>query len=164
HDIHSDMSFDQPSRLAGKCYKNFTIFDQTPFSERMEGVRELRRLKDSGDDLQVFDDYAREFNQDKPGLDFHEQNEAIKAAYQPPRHYIVDDVFAERLQVYDFDMSGVGGEPAQETAKKQTLDILDTLEKLTAKRSWVSGNTELEFPIIKDRTEWHVTEAGDNVE
>jgi hypothetical protein len=165
HDIHSDMSFDQPSRLAGKCYKNFTIFDQSPFSERMEGVRKLQELRESGEDLQVFDDYAREFNKDKqPGMDFEDQINSMKGAYEQRRDYILDDVFKERLGVYDYDMSGVGDANAQETAKKQTLDVLDTLEKITSKHSWMSGNTELEYPTVSKRTEWNVKESGDNVE
>lgn len=162
-DINSDMSFDQPSRLAGKCYKNFTIFDQCSFSERMEGVRKLQELVNSGEDLQVFDDYAAQFNHGRQGLDFEDQINAMRDAYVGRRDYILE-VFEERLGVYDFDMAGVGDANAQETAKKQTLDILDTFEKITAKRSWMSGNTELQHPTIKDRTEWHVAENGDDVE
>jgi hypothetical protein len=74
-------------------------------------------------------------------------------------------VFAERLKVYDYDMSGVGDDPqTQETAKKQTLDVLDTLEKITSPHTWTSGNTELACPIVTQRTEWHVSESGDNIE
>ena len=42
-DVHSDFSFDQPSRIEKRGYKNLTMFDQQPLSEKMEGVRTIRR-------------------------------------------------------------------------------------------------------------------------
>ena len=164
-DIHSDMSFDQPSILGGKCYKNFTIFDQSSFSERMEGVRELQRqmrMNDgNGDDLQVFEAYAKQFS--GGGMNYKEQVAAMRDAYVARRDYIVRDVFAERLGVYEYDMAAVGDPAAQETAKAQTLDVLDMLEKITSEHSWMSGDIELAYPTVQKRTEWHVAEAGGSI-
>lgn len=164
-DIHSDMSFDQPSRLASKSYKNFSIFDQSPFSERMEGVRQLREQARNGSDLEVFEDYGATFGKDAPrGLDFGDQIGAMKKAYIERRDYILNEVFAERLAVYDYDFSGVGDVGAQREAPKQVLDVLDTLEKITSKHTWRSGDIELAVPIVTDRTEWNVKESGGSIE
>lgn len=164
-DIRSDMSFVQPSWLASKCYKNFSIFDQSPFSERMEGVRQLREQARNGTDLEVFEDYASTFGKDaSPGLDFSEQIGAMKKAYIERRDYILNNVFAERLGVYDYDFSGVGDVGAQQEAPKQVLDVLDTLEKITSKHTWRSGDIELAVPIVTDRTAWNVKESGGSIE
>ena len=166
HDIHSDMSFDQPSRIAGRCYKNFTIFDQCAFSERMEGVRKLQALAQTNDDVKVFEDYEAAFRgEDDDRLDFRAEIKSMKSAYQKRRDYILQTVFADRLKVYGYDMSTLGDNDARETAKKQVLDILDMLEKISSKHKWMSDNTELAYPILTGRrSEWKVTEQGSNIE
>lgn len=160
-DIRSDMSFDQPSIFSGRCYKNFTIFDQSPFSERMEGVRELQRLRQGGDDLDVFEEYAGIFDGTDPGMDFSDQIADMKKAYVERRAYILD-VFADRLAVYDFDFAGTEGEV--ETARTNTLDVLDSLEKISSEHSWMSGKTELQYPEVTSRVEWKVAEKDDVLE
>jgi hypothetical protein len=109
----------------------------------------------------VFEAYAKQFS--GGGMDYKEQVAAMRDAYIARRDYIVRDVFAERLGVYDYDMAAVGDGAAQETAKAQTLDVLDMLEKITSERSWMSGDIELAYPTVKNRTEWHVAEAGGSI-
>lgn len=162
-DIRSDMSFEQPSIFDGKCYKNFSIFDQSPFSERMEGVKELARLSKTNEDVAVFREYAATFGKDNPGLDFSGQIGEMEKAYLSRREHILD-VFGDRLAVYDFDFSGVRSPMTPETAQRNTLDVLDALEKISSEHSWMSGNTELEYPMVKNRTEWQVKEQGDTLE
>ena len=61
-DINTDFSFKQPFGPKSLGYKNFSIFDQEPLSEKMEGIRQLQQLKKSGEDVAVFDDYAKQFD------------------------------------------------------------------------------------------------------
>ena len=83
-DVRSDFSFDQPSKIEKRGYKNFTIFDQQPLSEKMEGVRKMKELRDSGADVAIFDDYADKFDgTHNPQLNFAGEINGMKAGSIP---------------------------------------------------------------------------------
>lgn len=103
--IHSDFSFDQPGKIGDKLskgYKNFDVFQDRPYLEKMKGIESWLALRDSGEDLALFDAYLEVFNsEDNDGeyhseLDFREKVEAMKEAYIARRDYILDDVFEDR--------------------------------------------------------------------
>ncbi len=82
-DINSDFSFKQPGVLASQGYKNFSMFDQTPLSEKMEGVRQIARLKESGADTRLFDLYSQQFGNGRPAAaDFDQHIQGLKAQYE----------------------------------------------------------------------------------
>ncbi len=147
--IHEDFSFDQPKRIGDKIskgYKNFSIFQDRPYLEKFQGVLELRQLRESGKDLEVLDAYLREFSKGK--MDFSEPLKAIKAAYVARRDYILDEVFAERLAIYDKDLK-VG---------PRAVNFVDVLEKLSSVSSQFSpsGAVVLQYPRVIKRLPWSV--------
>tara|TARA_B100001248_G_scaffold262669_1_gene260658 strand:+ start:56917 stop:58893 length:1977 start_codon:yes stop_codon:yes gene_type:complete len=159
--VHSDLSFDQPSKLIDRVkggYKNFTIFDDTPYLEKMEGVRELFRLRESGADLDIFDQYLGVFNGKTHELDFSEQIHAMRERYIARRDYILDEVFAERLKFIDTTEANADTALAQ-LDSAQPLTIVDGLEKLTSKTTLKSakGEVELNFLQTVKRQEWHIS-------
>ena len=160
-DVHSDFSFDQPSKIEKRGYKNFTIFDQQPLSEKMEGVRKMKELRDSGADVAIFDDYADKFDgTHNPQLNFAGEINGMKAGWIQRRDDILG-VFAERLAVDDFQFQKGASPDRQKELANKTLDILDNLEKLTSKTSDLSpkGKVQLERPRVTERREWHVGQS-----
>ena len=157
-DFDNDFSVRKPS-----VYKNFSIFDQTPYSERMEGVKALADLAQSKTRLQMFDEYRKQFGEQAAqaqGLNFDEDLQNMSRAYDD-RLQEVTQVFADRLAVYKFDFDPAG--LPQEQAAAQTLDMVDTLEKITSARTWMQNGVELAFPAVErsDRRAWKVEESPD---
>lgn len=156
--IQSDFSFKEPEKPGDKLnggYKNFTVFDDTPFLEKMEGVVRLEKFKDklnAGEDVCIFDAYSRRFDGYghpqgyRRELDFSKEIKEMQKAYLNRREYILDTVFKERLP---FMKSEEG---------KLVLNILDCLEKVTSERDIYSPNRTilLRYPRIIKRTEWNI--------
>lgn len=166
-DINSDFSFKQPGILPAQGYKNFSMFDQSPLSEKMEGVRQIARLKESGADSQLFDLYAQQFGDQRPdSANFGQHIQGIKAQYEGRRDDILQ-IFQERLAVDDFDF-GVPNTGIDHTNLRDiSLNLLDGLEKLTSPTTAkTDGGIPLRHPQITDpskRKEWHIRqEAGTN--
>lgn len=165
-DVHSDFSFDQPSRIEKRGYKNLTIFDQQPLSEKMEGVRTIKKMMADKADVAIFEDYSNKFGpgNDK-GMNFSAEIGNRKDLYVQRRDDILD-TFAERLAVDDFKFqNGVSGDDdRQKELSNKTLDILDNLEKLTSKTSGLSPkkDVQLERPRVIERKEWHVAQNPDD--
>ena len=159
-DLRNDMAVD------ASVYKNFSIFDQSPFSERMEGVRDL--VKTLSDDIEsaqtkIFKQYADQFGPSATNeLNFTQALTAISNGYQARVNY-VKDTFTDRLAVYDWKLSAeeaLDSEPNKEF-HSQTLNTLDMLEKISSKGVTLqSGGIKLEQPSVpyKNRQEWRVTE------
>lgn len=168
-DVNSDGSLNGSAAKAGwlakkfgadMSYKNFTMFDQQPLSEIIQGARDMQALKDSGGDTRIFADYAQGFDGTaEHGLDYQDEMEQLKTADAGRRDYILG-VFAERLAVDKFDFAGgVQLAPDQQLAmSNRTLDTLDALEKITSRTSDLSpdGTVQLERPRVTDRREWHI--------
>ena len=157
--VHSDFSFDQPA-MKNMRFKNFSMFDDCSFSEKMQGIRQILDMRESGADLKVFDSYgswlieqiqtcalpeeAAEFK--KLAADV----EKMRSAFIARRDYILNDVFGERIPFLN--------------AEPPILDSLDALEKLTSETRMTSANGEvvLRHPQISgQRQEWHI--AADNL-
>lgn len=132
-DLRNDMAA-EPG-----IYKNFSIFDQSPFSERMEGVRDLVGTLDNysaSEQHQVFTQYDNAFgsactNQE---LRFAKEINAIRDAYRNRLEYI-KTVFADRLAVYEWTLPGKPdvNQAENQVFHAQTLDTLDMLEKISTK-------------------------------
>ncbi|SSW65074.1 hypothetical protein [Achromobacter agilis] len=159
-DIRSDFSFKQPGVVPGQGYKNFTMFDQSTLSEKMEGVRQIARLRESGADGQLFDLYSQQFGNARPAaanFDQHIQN--IKAQYEGRRDDILQ-IFQERLAVDDFDFGVAPASDAHTSLRDVSLNLLDGLEKFTSPTtSKTSSGIQLLYPQITDsakRKEWHI--------
>lgn len=135
-DVHSDLSFDAASVFKGRDYKNFTVFDQTPFAEKMEGVRHLTELKKSGEDTALFDTYAQKFGSEQghDALDFSEDLLKTKEQYIGRRDDILN-AFASRLAVDNYSFGEkIDADPAQKaTSRDQTLNLLADLGRLPNK-------------------------------
>lgn len=155
-DIHSDFS------IEGKEYKNFSIFDQTPYSERMQGVKWLADNKNNRS--QLFEQFSAQFGGVRPGLDFSSDIQEWQREYAARYDHILE-VFRDRLDVYKYQ--GVSDQD-----QNSILDTLDTLEKLTSKATWkLEGDSrdptpvDLKIPVVKnsDRVKWTVVEDGDSI-
>jgi hypothetical protein len=146
-------------------YKNFSIFDQSPFSERMAGVRDLVKTLDnypSSAQEKIFTDYDNAFGVacTNKELRFTREINAIREGYRNRLAYI-KAVFADRLAVYEWtlpDQPEVNHE-ANQTFHARTLDSLDMLEKISSKGVKLKdGHIELAQPTVPygDRQEWQV--------
>ncbi len=158
--VHSDCSFDQPNKPMDKLtkgYKNFTIFDDTPYLEKLEGVEELLMLRDSGEDELLFDAYMEAFNgigedgEYHAELDFRQEIQEIKEAYMARRDDFLDRVFADRIPFLPSM-----GKPYGPAA----LTMVDSLEKLTSITSETSpnGTVQLKHLRVVERTPWVIGE------
>lgn len=161
--IRSDFSFSEPSRLSK--FKNYTVFDDCAYMEKMEGVRQLKAMRDSGGDLKVFSSYIGWLREEMgriagdPNLGEDEkksqladfqglraQVETMRDAFIARRDYILDDVFAERLPFLDDN--------------PPILENLSNLEKLTSRTTRTSpqGTVQLEHLQVVEggRQQWHI--------
>lgn len=152
--VHSDFSFDQPL-IKNMRFKNFSMFDDCSFSEKMQGIRQILDMRESGADLKVFDSYGTWLNEQiQISADPEEKEEFKKLAadvekmrsqFIARRDYILDDVFGERIQFINAD--------------PPILDSLDALEKLTSKTRMTSENGEIALrhpQIAGSRQEWRI--------
>jgi hypothetical protein len=173
-DVNSDGSISgsaaKASALAKKVgadmsYKNFSMFDQQPLSEIVQGARDMAALKASGGDTTIFDDYEKGFDGTAShGLDYSDDMAQLKAEDAGRRDYILG-VFAERLAVDNYDYFNGLVQPSPDEQLKlanRTLDTLDALEKLTSATSNLSpdGSVQLERPRVTDRREWHIQQQA----
>jgi hypothetical protein len=163
--VHSDFSFEQPGKLGDKLskgYKNFSVFQDRPYLEKMKGIESWLALRESGDDLALFDAYLETFTgvdhsgEYHPELDFREKIASMRDAYVARRDYILDDVFADRVPFLSNDRQPYG---------KPALEVVDALEKLTSVTSMASPNgvVSLEHPQVLSRVRWDMAEVGDRV-
>lgn len=170
-DVKSDLSFDPASSLASKDYKNFSIFDQSTFAEKMEGVRQLQQLK--GRDSALFDEYAKAYGpeQGSDALNFRSQILDTQAQYIGRRDDILK-TFSSRLAVDNYQFGAqVDSDPAlKRNYRDQTLNLLDGLEKLTSTTVGTAKGKKdgirLNIPHVQkpeDRKAWDVHQNGDNV-
>lgn len=165
-DINSDFSFKQPGVFASQGYKNFSMFDQSPLSEKMEGVRQIARLKESGADGRLFDLYAQQFGNGRPdAANFGQHIQDIKAQYEGRRDDILQ-IFQERLAVDDFDFGVPRNDITHVNLRDISLNMLDGLEKLTSPTIAKTGSgIRLQHPQISDpdkRKEWHISQDPAN--
>ncbi|OYV48163.1 MAG: hypothetical protein B7X06_01875 [Verrucomicrobia bacterium 21-51-4] len=145
--MHEDFSFDQPTKPGDKLnkgYKNFSVFQDRPYLEKFQGVLDLRELRKSGKDIETIVAYLNEFN--AGDLNFSEDIGEVLKSYVERRDYILDEVFAQRLHIYDSDT--VAGPAA--------LKLVDALEKATSKTSMQSptGAVALNYPRVEERVPW----------
>lgn len=158
--IHSDFSFDQPGKIGDKLskgYKNFDVFQDRPYLEKMKGIESWLALRESGDDLALFDAYLEVFNgvdnddEYHSELDFREKVAAMREAYIARRDYILDEVFEDRVPFLGQDHEPYG---------KPALEVVDALEKLTSVTSMTSpsGVVALDHPRVVSRVQWDMSE------
>lgn len=166
--IRSDFSFSEPGQFSK--FKNYTVFDDCAYMEKMEGVRQLKEMRDSGGDLKVFSSYIGWLRGEveriagDPSLgenekrdqiaDFRELRHQVKTmrdAFITRRDYILNDVFGERLPFLDDN--------------PPILENLSNLEKLTSRTTRTSphGTVQLEHLQVVEggRQQWHIQRDGE---
>ncbi len=162
-DVNSDFSFKHPGWLPHQRYKNFSMFDQSTFAEKMEGVRQIARAKADGTDTAVFNTYAAQFDADTPETDFSHDIGLMKRLYEGRREGILK-TFEERLAVDKFHFGSIHHEVIN-VRRDASLNLLDGLEKLTSPTIAVTKNgIKLAYLQIADpskRKEWHIHQEGD---
>ena len=165
-DIRTDFSFKQPSLFAGLNYKNFSMFDQSSLAEKMEGVRQMQALKDSGRDMAIFTAYTAQFGESRgKDADFSDEINVMRSGYEGRRDDILG-IFAERLGVdgFHFDKAvDVNGQAVpHKQARDTTLNLLDAFEKLTSKTTAkTQSGIALDYIQVTnpaDRKEWHIAQ------
>jgi hypothetical protein len=155
--INSDFSFENGTFSK---FKNFSIFDDSSYSEKFMGVTQLQTMRDNGSDVEVFDNYEAWIDSEIDSLQGDLENKSqiedlqsmktelgkMKDAWTQRRDYILDTVFGERLQVAN--------------DKPSVIESLDCLEKLTAKARITSPTGKVHLHHLQaqgERSEWHVT-------
>ena len=156
--VHSDFSFDQPFRKNMR-FKNFSMFDDSSYMEKMQGVRQLAKMREDGGDMRVFDSYAAWLGEELKGRKTPAEKEELsgmlrkvedmRTAFIARRDYILDEVFGERLRFMD--------------ANPPVLEALDALEKLTSPTRMTSPSGEVQLrhmQLAGKRQEWHIKDDG----
>lgn len=161
-DVRSDFSFEQPSMFAARGYKNFSMFDQSALSEKMEGVRQIARLKEAHADTQLFALYAQQFGPGQPdAANFSDRIGDMQRLYEGRRDDILA-VFQERLAVDGFDFGQAGNAAAHAAYRDVALNLLEGLEKFTSETTLqTESGIRLAHPQITDpskRKEWHIAQ------
>ncbi|MEO1016475.1 MAG: hypothetical protein AAFY56_02100 [Pseudomonadota bacterium] len=154
-DIGNDFSHDSK-------FHNYSIFDDSPLSEKMKGVKDIKDMRDKKMDQKLFDDYSETFDkttllEKEDAKKHHKEIKEYQKLWNDRVDYVLDDVFKDRLDVYDFDF-GTDDASKKEQRAAQTFDTLDGLEKLCSKTSCLSENKKvaLNHPRVTDRKEWSV--------
>lgn len=161
--IHDDFSFDQPHKPKGMQFKNFTIFDDSSFKEKMIGVENIEKMRNEGSDMRIFDGYRTYFEEqmkatDDPNLkneyaSYIADLEDKRSAFIARRDYILDDVFKERLEIYH--------------ENKDLLESMDKMEKLFSPSTLKApdgSDVKMRHLRLKDqskRVEVHAQKEGD---
>lgn len=160
--INSDFSFEQPHTIKSMKFKNFTVFDDSSFKEKMEGIKQLYNMRKEGKDTAVFDSYIAYFreaatdkspNVQKEYYNYIKKIEDLRQSFIERRDYILDEVFSQRLEF-------ANDEP-------YILEALDKLEKLTSKKvrnTSATGKIELRHLQVdgnSNRTIWNINRDGD---
>jgi len=154
-------------------YKNFSVFDQSPFSERMRGLKDTLDAAGNAGVQDIFDAYRSEFggntnpeSQFVPEIDGWRQSLAARADR-------FRKGFADRLAVYNFQVPAT--DAAYPSAQHdKILDTLDTLEKITSEHHWTQRWTNAEgqpvmlklaYPDVnfKQRQAWKVNQRRDSI-
>lgn len=154
-------------------YKNFSIFDQSPFSERMRGLKDTLDAVGNNGVQNIFEEYRSEFggntnpeSQFTPEIDGWQQSLDARANR-------FREGFADRLAVYNFELPAT--DAAHQSAQHdKILDTLDTLEKITSEHQWTQRWTNAEgqpvmlklaYPEVnfKQRQAWRVTEHDHSI-
>lgn len=103
--LHADLSFDIPTAtLIDKFmgdYPNFSIFDSTKLSERVQGMRDIQDNWDAV--LAVFDDYLMNFGEDKEDLNFVEEIKDARKRLIDRKEYF-EEVLKEQLALSDEEL------------------------------------------------------------
>lgn len=165
-------------------YKNFSVFDQSPFSERIRGLKDTLERAKGPEVATLFGTYRGQFGDNAVAeeLSFQEDIDGWKRLLDE-RVGRFEEKFADRLAVLrDFNLDAVcSGAPGEdrdlkiETARDQILDSLDTLEKISSRHSWTQEwevkergqqqayQLKLAYPEVKarDRTVWTVAQGTD---
>ena len=164
-------------------YKNFSVFDQSPFSERMRGLKDTLDRAGSPEVVALFGAYRGQFGDEAPADELRFQDDIDRwKQLLDQRVQRFEEKFADRLAVLrDFNLEAVcSGAPGEdrnlkiETARDQVLDSLDTLEKISSRHAWTQEwevsehghkqpyRLKLAYPEVKarDRKAWTVTEGS----
>jgi hypothetical protein len=119
--LHTDLSFDQPNETikdkAAKGYKNFSVFDDTLLSERMQGMQDV--LDCWIETRSIFSSYLKAFDGSDHDDDISfnaELRETYKRLFIRTRYF--KEVLSERLSLLKLG--------------PEKLDFLDNVEKLTS--------------------------------
>lgn len=155
-DIRSDAIFDlaiSPKDFFTGGYINFSIFNDTPLADRIQGIKDIQENWPHIVDL--FNQYCQFFIQYEELLDPH------RSIFDKPIHREIAEQF-ERLRARMLLFVDILGERSK--LSRDELNFLDNLEKLTApttKKAPVEGEEkEIELKYLrivdpqKNRIEW----------
>lgn len=154
--LHTDLSFDQPLETvkdkAANGYKNFTIFDDTLLSEKLQGMKDV--LDHWGQTRFIFQEYIRAFDGSDGNADLSFKRELEETFNRlSNRKQYFEEVLSERLGILELG--------------PEKLDFLDNLEKLTSDTvdhvgpdSDFVGLRHLRV-IPESRKEWHMIKKDD---
>lgn len=161
--IHDDFSFDQPRASKGMQFKNFTIFDDSTFKEKMAGVENIEKMRDEGSDMRIFDGYRAYFAEQMQATDdpklkkeyasYITDLEDKRSAFIARRDYILDEVFKERLEIYH--------------ENPDLLESMDKMEKLLSPSTLKApdgSDVKMRHLRLEDqskRVEVHAQKEGD---
>lgn len=162
--IFSDFSFKNPTntlkdRIQGG-YKNFSIFDDTEYAEKMEGITRIIDPTNWAKINAIFDRYIQEYGDENPEseLNFRTEIEEMRTRLESRRRDFIDK-FKDRSYLLENNQ-------VTENSKDR-LNLLDNLEKFSAgpKETFSSykSNKEGEISLLQyvqvkpgKRIEWVV--------
>lgn len=151
--IRDDFSFTYKVSPFTSGFKNFTVFDDAPLSEKMAGWDEIEAIVTNGGTEALFNQYLQQFgpveNDSKNSLNFSEDIRKMQTEFNE-RFGDMRETLAPRLAIY----RGLKDDPLGYGPR--LLNALENVEKLFSGTSPFSpsGKVRLEHLRVENRVAW----------
>lgn len=169
-EVDDNLSFKDTYGYSTKPrFKNFSVFDDDTRFAKLQGVLDLREMKQSGKADELFNSYRKAFDPKEAGISPEEKKlrEDITAQIDVKEKEFRDNldkvlnVTENQLRLYD-DLASQTPE-----VREKAIETIENLEKLTSPTTWISpnGKTPLtHLSVIQEtRIPWRAHVEGDQV-
>ena len=170
--IKDNLSFtDTGGGVFEKRFRNYSVFDDDTRFNKLQGVLNLRDLRDSEAVTRLFNDYYHAFDPREEGISQEEKairEEIITNLTAMQEEFLtqigtITHVCDDQLKLYDALGANQDTKPLQEGA----INTIENLEKLTSPTTWKSENGQVELKhlsvIESTRIPWTAKKVGDTL-
>ena len=159
--VRDDFSFSYKlNGLFTKGFQNFSMFDDSPLSEKMSGWDRIVQEIESGGIDRLFEDYEAQFGngQGDARLNFQSHLDEMKTELMT-RYRHMKETLGPRLALYQ----GREGDPAG--LGPALLDSLENVEKLSSQTSETSpnGQVKLQHLRVEKRVPWDMARDAEGI-
>ena len=147
--ISDDFSFKDKNVGLEKRFRNFSVFDDSTRFEKFTGILAIRDLQRSGKVDALFAAYRRQFDvaQASPAerqlfAKINARIDEMEGEFRAQMNKLLS-VFGPQLALYDAFSDG------EQTMRRQAIDTIENLEKLTSPTTWTSAKGEVKLKHLE---------------